>query len=91
MPKLIDGDSGNRKLEPGEMRTYTGRTKSGIEKDVQLTRTARPYAEDLADAYNASLDPGAKARGVEWFVNPTTGEMQMGYKFDYSKFRPASN
>lgn len=78
MGRLNDGQlDGARSIATGEMRTYTGRN-SNAEKDVCLNRTSRPYAEDLADAYNASMDPSARERGAQWFVAPN-GELHLGF------------
>lgn len=60
--------------QPGDMLTVT--TKDA--KTVCITRTARPYAEDLADAYNAAMEPVGRSRGLEWFTAPN-GELKLGF------------
>lgn len=60
--------------QPGDMLTVT--TKDG--KTVCITRTGRPYSDDLADAYNAAIEHVARERGLEWFTTPS-GELKIGF------------
>lgn len=65
MAKLTEGIGGRgHELAIGEMREFGGHT---------LTRTDRPYAYDLADAYNQ----GRPADGKAWFVDHA-GNLRFG-------------
>lgn len=72
------GDDGS--LRPGESRSYTAKDKKTGEEARQFTvhRTDRPYVFDLCDAYNASLKPEARERGLQWRVLPN-GELKLEF------------
>jgi hypothetical protein len=73
----------NRPMQAGESRTYTGEGKSA-QKTVTIIRTDRPYAEDLCDAYNASMGEEARKRGLRWQVSHA-GELKLGYSVEAAK------
>jgi hypothetical protein len=80
MGRLNEGQAsgGGGDLPPGATRTIIVRDKQGSEvKTITVYRSNRPYAEDLCDAYNASMSPQARERGLLWFVAPS-GELRLG-------------
>lgn len=74
------GGSGGGPMNPGDVRTIHAKDpKTGeITKTFTLHRTARPYAYDLADAYNAELTRD----DIEWAV----GENDQIYLRDKQTF-----
>lgn len=77
-------------LDDGEVLTRGGSVRAGdtltvnlydehknVTGHITIHRTGRPYAYDLADAYNAVLSDGSRQRGVEWTVLPN-GELHLG-------------
>jgi hypothetical protein len=78
-PLLNASASGGGELPPGGIRIIEVRDKSGnLIKTLTLYRTNRDYAYDLADAYNAGMDPAARQRGAQWQVGHN-GELKLGY------------
>lgn len=72
-------------IRPGDVRTITVRDKDGtVIRTLTLRRTNRPYAEDLADAYNDVLSDEQRRMGLHWFVMPT-GELKFGEELGYSE------
>ena len=67
-------------LQPGETFTWTAKRADGtVGTTFNLTRTTRPYAYDLADAYNAA----STRTDTEWIVT-LTGELKMIERQDWS-------
>lgn len=69
-----DDDEVQGEMQPGGTRTiHDG--KSG--RIWTVTRTNRPFAHDLCDAYNDGMSDEARRRGLRWFVNQA-GEVKLG-------------
>lgn len=45
---------------------------------ARVNRTNRPYVEDLADTYNATMSDRARSLGLEWHVTPN-GELRLDF------------
>lgn len=74
-------------IRPGDVRTINARDKEGqIIRTLTLYRTDRPYAEDLADAYNDALPDEQRRMGLQWMVMPN-GELKLGEVNGYSERR----
>lgn len=73
MAKLTDDPLpfAGRTIAIGESRTFAY-TVDGEPKTFTVNRTARPYVDDLCDAYNAKR----ARRDVEWFVDHS-GSMRL--------------
>jgi hypothetical protein len=72
MARLTEGltsGGGIGPMMPGDQRVVTD-PKSG--RTITITRTARPYVQDLCDAYNTALTRD----DVEWFVTDI-GELKL--------------
>ena len=69
-------------MQPGETKTLFAREKDGVTiiKTYTLTRTTRPYVEDLRDAYNADLDGSP----IKWVVTPG-GELKLTQGLEWSR------
>ena len=83
MGRLNDGspDGGTTFMRPGDTRTMNARDKDGsITRTYTLTRTTRPYVEDLRDAYNKDLGDSP----IRWVVTPG-GELKLTHDLDWSR------
>lgn len=76
------GNGGGGAMRPGETRTLYAREKDGVTviRAYTLTRTTRPYVEDLRDAYNKDLGDSP----IRWVVTPG-GELKLTHDLDWSR------
>lgn len=83
--RLDDGWTGKAPdlgpMQIGERRTFTATQGT---KTITITRTDRPYAFDLCDAYNDALMPEARANGLCYEVNGS-GEVQLCFPRSFSE------
>ncbi len=83
MGRLNDGspDGGSSFMRPGDVRTMNAKDKDGsILRTYTLTRTTRPYVEDLCDAYNKDLGDSP----IRWVVTPG-GELKLTHDLNWSR------
>lgn len=62
----------------GEVRMHrVTNDRLGIDRLLEVERTDRPFAHDMADAHNRAMDSDCRRRGLEWYVTPA-GELKLG-------------
>ena len=76
MGRLNDGAAPYRAMSIGETRNLHNRDKTTKEiiSTYTLTRTARPYVDDLCSAYNAGID--TYGDDPRWYV-AQNGELKI--------------
>lgn len=83
----VPASSGEGRMKVGDVRTINVKDKDGmIVKTMTLTRTHRPYVDDLCDAYNAARAQNVIDMGGEWYVNHR-GELKLGESQAFSLAR----
>lgn len=67
-----------RPMRVGEVKHIHVKDRDGsVIKTLTLIRTARPYADDLADAYSEGLPQEIKDQGKSWAAT-ASGELRLG-------------